>query len=291
MVIRQRPRSARLLVVTLVAASLAIITVDYRGGEDGPLDAVGRAMSSALTPLQRAASNVIQPVSNFFSSLAELPSLADRNGELRRQVADLRTAQQINQELTGRIEDLEQILGLQTILTRTIPGRVIASGVSNFEWTITIDRGADDGIAPNMPVVTGASDGPRLVGRVIRVTPQSSVVQLLIDRGFGVPATLSTSNEAGIVEGRGEDELRMRLLGPGIEVSETEPESVFTLGYRVEGEAGLYPPGILIGTVSRAFSEAGSVESFVTIRPAVDFSTLEYVLVMVRNRTGDGAVP
>ncbi|MGH2681104.1 MAG: rod shape-determining protein MreC [Actinomycetota bacterium] len=291
MVIRQRPRSARLLVVTLVAASLAIITVDYRGGEDGPLDAVGRAMSSALTPLQRAASNVVQPVSNFFSSLAELPSLAGRNAELLRQVDDLRTAQQINQELTGRIEDLEQILGLQTILSRTIPARVIASGVSNFEWTITIDRGADDGIASNMPVVTGASDGPRLVGRVIRVTPQSSVVQLLIDRGFGVPATLSTSNEAGMVEGRGEDELRMRLLGPGIEVSETEPESVFTLGFQVNGEQGLYPPDILIGTVSRAFSEPGSVESMVTIRPAVDFSTLEYVLVMVRNRTGDGAVP
>ena len=44
---------------------------------------------------------------------------------------------------------------------------------------------------------------------------------------------------------------------------------------RLITQPGLYPPGILIGTVSRAFSEAGSVESFVTIRPAVDFSTLE----------------
>ena len=59
---------------------------------------------------------------------------------------------------------------------------------------------------------------------------------------------------------------------------------MFTLGYSVEGEAGLYPPGILIGTVSRAFSEAGSVESFVTIRPAVDFSTLQNVLVIARRR-------
>lgn len=291
MAIRQRPRSARLLVVTLVAASLAIITVDYRAGEEGPLAAAGRTVSSALTPMQRAVSNVVQPVSNFFSSLAELPSLARRNAELQQQVDDLRTAQQLNQELAGRIEDLEQLLDLKTILSRTIPARVIGSGVSNFEWTITIDRGSDDGIAMNMPVVTGASDGPRLVGRVIRVTPISSVVQLLIDRGFGVPATLSTSHEAGMVEGRGEGELRMRLLGPGIEVSETEPESVFTLGFQVNDEPGLYPPGILIGTVSRAFSEPGSVESFVTIRPAVDFSTLQYVLVMVRDRAGQEASP
>jgi rod shape-determining protein MreC len=286
--IRQRTRSARFLVVSLVAASLAIITVDYRGGDEGPLDDAGRAVNSALAPMQRAVSSVVRPVGNFFSSLATLPSLSQRNAELRRQLEDLKTAQLLNQELARRIADLEGLLGLKTETPRTIAAAVIARSASNFEWTITIGVGSDGGVGVNMPVVTGTSDAPRLVGRVIRVTPISSVVQLLIDRGFGVPATLSTSHEAGIVEGRGAYELRMRLLRPGIEVSETEPESVFTLGFQVEGEPGLYPSGILIGTVSRAFSEPGSVESFVTIRPAVDFSTLEHVLVIKRGPAGDG---
>ena len=66
------------------AASLAIITVDYRAGDQGPLAAAGRAASSALAPMQQAVSNVVQPVSNFFSSLAKLPSLAGENGELER---------------------------------------------------------------------------------------------------------------------------------------------------------------------------------------------------------------
>jgi cell shape-determining protein MreC len=126
---------------------------------------------------------------------------------------------------------------------------------------------------------------------VIRVTPISSVVQLIIDRNFAVAAKLSTSQEAGLVMGRGEDDLRMGHLRPGIQVSQTEPESVFTLGYEVNGQRGLYPPDILIGTVSRAFSEPDSVESSVTIRPAVDFSTLQYVLVIARNRARPGAVP
>jgi rod shape-determining protein MreC len=289
--IRQRSRSARLLVVSLVAASLAIITVDYRAGEQGPLAAAGRATSSALAPLQRAVSNVVQPVSNFFSSLAKLPSLSRRNGELQRQVEDLKTAQQENQELASRIESLEQLIGLQAVTSHTIAARVIASGVSNFEWSITVDRGSDDGIQVDMPVVTGASDGPRLVGRVIRVTPISSVVQLIIDRDFAVAGKLSTSQEAGLVMGRGEEDLRMGHLRPGIEVSQTDPESVFTLGYEVNGQRGLYPPDILIGTVSRAFSEPDSVESSVTIRPAVDFSTLQYVLVIARNRARPGEVP
>ena len=280
-----------MLVVSLVAASLAIITVDYRAGDQGPLAAAGRATSSALAPMQRAVANVVQPVSNFFSSLARLPSLSRRNGELQRQVDDLKAAQQENQELSRRIESVEQLLGLQAITSHTIAARVIASGVSNFEWSITIDRGSADGVQVDMPVVTGASDGPRLVGRVIRVTPISSVVQLIIDRNFAVAGKLSTSQEAGLVMGRGEDDLRMGHLRPGIQVSQTDPESVFTLGYEVNGQRGLYPPGLLIGTVSRAFSEPGSVESSVTIRPAVDFSTLQYVLVIARNPAQPGEVP
>lgn len=291
MAIRQRTRSARLLVVTLVAASLAIITVDYRAGDEGPLAAAGRVTNSAIAPMQRAVSNVVQPISTFFSSLAELPSLASENEELRRQVDDLKTVQQLNQELARRIETLEQLLGLQTITPHTIAARVIGSGVSNFEWDITIDRGSADGIQVDMPVVTGASDGPRLVGRVIRVTPISSVVQLMIDPDFAVAGRLSTSQEAGLVMGRGEEDLRMGHLRAGIEVSETEPESVFTVGYEVNDQPGLYPAGILIGTVSRAFSEPDAVESFVTIRPAVDFSTLEDVLVIARGRAGRGATP
>lgn len=274
--------------MSLIAASLAIITVDYRAGDEGPLAAAGRAVNGAIAPLQRAVSSVVDPVSNFFSDLADLPSLANENDFLRAELEDLRTSQQLNQELTQQIESLERIVGLQTTLRRTVAARVIASSVSNFEWTITIDAGSNDGIDENMPVVTGDEAGPRLVGRVVSVTPDSSLVQLLIDRGFVVPGKLTTSQEAGTVEGRGAEELRMELLGPGIEVSETEPESVVTLGYEVNGQRGLYPPGILIGTVSRAFSEPDGVDSIVTVRPAVDFSTLQYVLVMVRDREGDG---
>jgi cell shape-determining protein MreC len=72
----------------------------------------------------------------------------------------------------------------------------------------------------------------------------------------------------------------MDLIEPDTKVSETEPESVFTLGYEIGGQAGLYPENLLIGTVSRVFSGPESVETFVTVRPAVDFSTLRYVLVL-----------
>jgi rod shape-determining protein MreC len=270
-------------VVSLVAASLAIITIDYRGGEEGPLAEVGTVVNSALAPLQRAVSSVVQPVSDFLSDLADLPKLSQRNEALEQQIENLRTLTQQNQELQQQIQTLKELLGLHSVLEEeTIPAQVIArSSASNFEWTITIDHGSDEGVAVDMPVVTGDAGAPRLVGRVIAVTPNSAAVQLVIDRGFAVAGVLSTSNEAGIVEGRGQDDLAMDLIEPDTKVSETEPESVFTLGYEIGGQAGLYPENLLIGTVSRVFSGPDSVETFVTVRPAVDFSTLSYVLVLV----------
>jgi len=287
-----RPRGTRLLVVALVSLSLAIITLDYREGTTGPLAEAGRWTQTAMAPLQEAVSRVTRPVGDFFSGLAHLPSLERENTDLKTQIAELQADAAGRANVEEQLQTLTDLLGLQQqLFPEGVAALVIANGVSNFEWSITIDRGSADGVQVDMPVVTGASDGPRLVGRVIRVTPISSVVQLIIDRNFAVAGKLSTSQEAGLVMGRGEDDLRMGHLRPGIQVSQTDPESVFTLGYEVNGQRGLYPPGLLIGTVSRAFSEPGSVESSVTIRPAVDFSTLQYVLVIARNPARPGEVP
>jgi len=273
-------------VVSLVAASLAIITIDYRGGEEGPLAEAGTAVNSALAPLQRAVSSVVQPVSDFFSDLAALPQLSRDKEALERQVDGMRTQVQQNRQLQDEVDTLTDLLDLQGVWqqSRPVAARVITrSGVSNFEWTITIDRGSEDGIDVDMPVVTGDAGGARLVGKVTDVFPNSARVQLLIDRGFSVAGVLSTSQEAGLVEGRGQNDLTMTLIEPSTKVSETELESVFTLDYEIEGRAGLYPPNVLIGTVSRVYSEPDSVDAFVTVRPAVDFTTLRYVSVFRRH--------
>ena len=93
-----------------------------------------------------------------------------------------------------------------------------------------------------MAVVTGDETGPRLVGRGDLGDARVLGGPAPIDRDFVVPGKLTTSQEAGTVEGRGAEDLRMELLGPGIEVSATEPESVVTLGYEVNGQQGSSRP-------------------------------------------------
>ncbi len=282
MALKSRIRSNRLLVVTLVSISLMTITVDYRQGSTGPLAVLGRAAVAAISPLQEAVSKLTHPIGNFFSALVHLPTLRSDNERLKRELAAAKSQAVVQASDEARLKELEDLLGLRESLKPPAkPAVVIANGVSNFEWTVTIDQGSSDGIKRDMPVVASAG----LVGHVVQVAPNSSIVQLIIDPDSDVVARLVESRRTGLLTGQGEGDMRMGLVDPSTEVM--PGESVETAGYQVAGVgSGIYPPGLVIGTVSRVLDEPAALEKFVTIRPAVDFSSLEFVLVVLSDGSG-----
>lgn len=277
-----RPRSTRLLIVVLVSLSLATITLDYREGPSGPLAGTGRAVRSALAPLQSAVTTVTRPIGNFFAGLAHLPSLEQKNRDLQEQIDNLNTQIALSAEQQRQLQALQELLGLkQTLDPEAVPAVVIANGVSNFEWTVTINKGSDDHIAVDMPVVTGDATAPRLVGHIVAVTAHSADVQLIIDPNGAVAGVLGTSQEPGLVRGEGAGDMRMDLISPDTQIDLSEgPVEVFTMSYQVAGEHGLYPPGILVGGAWRVFQGSNQLQTSVSVRPAVNFSSLEYVLVL-----------
>jgi rod shape-determining protein MreC len=278
-VTRQRPRSTRLLVVALVSISLAVITLDYRQRDSGPLAGVGAAAKAFMAPMQKAVTTVTEPIGDFFSGVAHLPSLADENERLRVENAELKSQTQADSFDQAQYEGLLDLLELSRALEPpVVASTVIANGVSNFEYTITIDKGSSQGVAVDQPVATGSPGAPMLVGRVVEVTPNSAEVRLIIDRSFAVAATIEGTREAGLVEGSGDADLRMSLVEPGTLIEGDEP--VFTQGYELDGEAGLYPPGMLIGQVSRLVPADNATQEYVEVRPAVDFETFQFVLVL-----------
>ena len=283
MALRSRARSTRLLVVALVSVSLVTITVDYREGDDGPLATLGDGALALVSPLQEAVSKVTHPIGNFFSTLFRLPSIRRERDTLRERVDALETQLAEGRADQARLAELEALIGVQESLgnrIETTGAQVIANGVSNFEWTITIDKGSSDGITQNMPVVASAG----LVGHVVRVGSNSSVVQLIIDPDSSVAGRLDVSRQTGLLSGEGPADLRMSLVEPTVEVA--PDEHVVTAGYRIAGVAeSLYPPNVLIGTVSRVLEQDSATEKFLTVRPAVDFSSLSLVLVVLSRDT------
>jgi len=277
---RSGPRNTRLLVVGLVVLSLTIITVDYREGDSGPLAAMGRSARTFMAPLQEAVTNATRPVGNFFSGVAHLPSLAQENTDLKAQVADLQARIDATSQIELQNQELLDLLNLKRIYPTGIPAVVIAKSPSNFSSSMTIDVGSDAGIKENQPVVTGSQDGARLVGIVASVTTNSSDVRLLIDQSFNVAGKLASSGAIGLVQGNGDQDLTMQDIPATTKFPPSgTPESVFTVSYHVGDQHGRFPPNILIGTVSKVY-EGVQPDAQVSISPAVDFSSLETVLVL-----------
>jgi len=284
MALHNRARSRRLLVVTLVSISLVTITVDYRQGASGPLASAGNTALALISPLQEVVSKVTHPIGNFFSTLVRLPSIRRENSELKDRISALEEQVNTTTADQNRLRQLEALLGLQESIgpkVQTTAAQVISSGVSNFEWTISIDKGTTQGIAVDMPVVAPAG----LVGHVVKVSANASVVQLIIDPDSAVAGRLDVTGKTGLLTGAGEQDMRMGLVDTTTDVG--PDERVVTAGYRIPGVAtSLYPPNVLIGTVSRVVPDSAALEKFITVRPAVDFSTLDLVLVVLSVGTG-----
>jgi rod shape-determining protein MreC len=283
--VRSRARSTRLLVVALVSVSLVTITIDYREGDDGPLASMGDAALTVISPLQEVVSKVTHPIGNFFSTLFRLPSIRHERDVLRERVDALETQLTEGRADQERLAETEALLGLQESLgpkAETTAAQVIANGVSNFEWSIEIDKGSSDGIARDMPVIASAG----LVGHVVQVAANSSRVQLIIDPDSFVAGRLDVSQQTGLLAGEGNQDLQMSLVESTTEVS--PDERVVTAGYRIRDVAeSLYPPNVLIGTVSRVLEQDAATEKFLTVRPAVDFSSLSLVLVVLSRDGGE----
>jgi rod shape-determining protein MreC len=280
MAIPTRARSARLVVVALVSVSLLTITVDYREGNEGPLASLGRTALTLISPLQEVVSKVTHPIGNFFSTLVRLPAIRKENEELKDRLAELESKAATAATNEARLHEIEGLLGVSKSLgpnVQTEGAQVISPGISNFEWTITINDGSNQGIKLDQPVI---ASGKRLVGHVVRVAPNSSMVQLIVDPDSAVAGRLEVSRTTGLLTGQGDQDMKMGLVDTSTDVQ--AGEQVVTAGYRVPGGAGsLYPPGILIGTVSHVVPDAAALEKFITVAPAVDFSSLDTVLVVL----------
>src|SRR5919106_1222747 len=283
----RRVRSTRLLVLGLLVASLVTITLDSRGGREGPLAAIGRGLGAVTGPLQEGMAAVVRPVGSFVTNVFRSGTLADENAALREQIATLqRQASEVN-SLRRENEELHRLLGLSQRLGFQIMGATVTGETpGNFEWAVYIDRGAVDGVTVDMPVI--ASEG--LVGRVVEVYQGSAKVMLIIDPDSSVSVRLDASGERGVLEGQREESLLFRLIDSDTEVQ--PGETVETSGYTIEeGLGGLFPPSIPVGVVDRVEPDESNLTLEVRVRPHVDFSRLSTVALVTGLRPPQAASP
>jgi rod shape-determining protein MreC len=239
--------------------------------------------------MQRAATGAVSGVTDSWQNYFALQQIRRENERLKQEVTELGVALQQERTAAQQTHALQKLLDLKSATPfRTAAAAVIGSGADPSFRTMTIDKGTQDGLGVNMAVISPSG----VVGRILVPTARASKVQLIIDRDAAATVMVERTRASGVVTGLGSvDSLDFRV---GLLKLDYVPGSAdVKKGDRVvtAGTDGIYPKGLLIGEIQSTEREGG--EWRLKIKPAVDFSSLEAVLVVleVPNEVPDADQP
>ncbi len=263
------------LFVAVIVGHIILISAQVNTRRGVPV--LESVIFGTFAEVQRTATSAVSSVQDGWENYFALQQIRQENEQLRQEVARLRIGLQQERALAGQTRALQELLELRdSVELDTAAAAVIGSGpVAEFR-TITIDKGTQDGLRPDMAVI--APEG--IVGRILMPSGRASKVQLIIDRGAGAGVMIERSRVNGVITGAGDtDELGFRA--GLIELGFVPTTADVKVGDRVvtSGIDGIYPQGFVVGEIESVERDQGELR--IRVRPAVDFSSLENVLVVL----------
>jgi len=253
-------------VVTLGQILLISAQVNTKSG----VPVIERVTFGVFSEVQRGFSGGLSGVRNVWSGYVGLRNMKAENDALKRDLASAQIAVQEQRALADRTRGLERLLELrEQVALKTVAANIIGGAATPDFRTRTIDRGTRDGVRTDMAVIAPGG----VVGRLVVPSARAAKVQLLIDRNAAAGAIIERTRAQGVVVGSGDDRLRLEYVS---EVSDVVAGDVVV----TSGIDGIYPKGFIIGRIEQVEKSGGSYKR-ITIKPAVDFTSLEEVLVVL----------
>jgi rod shape-determining protein MreC len=276
-VIPRRPTLLFILVLGLLFILMSVSSQTRYVGETRTL--FERAVMTIFSPVPKFVNWVGTAAQDIHHGYIDMRRAVNENVDLHRKVASLTTENLKLRQSEGDLKRMRALLAyaekfdLQTSMAQTI----MLDTAGRFK-SIIIDQGSADGVMVN-DVVANANG---LIGRVVLTTNDLAKVQLVTDNNCSVGSLVERTRRQGVVRGNG---------GTAVELFDIPTLADVQPGDRVltAGIDGVYPRGITIGTVVR--SEQGqSLFKNVTVKPAVDFGTVEEVIVIHTRKIPPGVV-
>jgi rod shape-determining protein MreC len=267
----------------LVGLSIALLTAYFGESASGGLHAVQRGFLEAMAPLQEGASRALKPARDLVGWAGDVFDAKSENKKLRRQVQDLRNQLVASQSAQRDAQELRALVGFNRSPAfpdgfQHVGSRVIARSPTVWYSTITIDKGSDQGVHVDQPVLSGSG----LVGKVSDVAADAARVTLLTDHTSGVSAQVVPNGANGLVKatvGNPSD-----LILDFVEKGRPVPKgaTVITSGWRSSRLESLFPRGIPIGRVTRVDNDERELYQRVHLKPFADLRHLDIVEVLTR---------
>jgi rod shape-determining protein MreC len=262
--------SQRPLLVFAGAVVLHVILISAQVSTTAGIPFIQVVTFGVFSEVQRGTMTSVDSVRGVWSGYVALRDVQEENEALKRELQTLQVRLQEERAQAQRAENFRQLLELrQRAGVDTVAAEVIA-GPATIEFRdMTIDKGNADGIARDMAVISPAG----VVGRVILPSGRAAKVQLLIDGNAAAGALIERTRVQGVVQGFGDGSLRMQYVPGTADVK--AGDLVVTSGID-----GIYPKGFVIGTIEQVERGTAGYHE-ITVRPSVDFTRLEEVLVVL----------
>ena len=260
-----------LVVALLLSAALAVLS-SLTGLNPGDLFVKG-----ILTPLRTGVSALTDEAEKLYNYVFDYERLAAENEALKEELAKLRddaaNAAAIQRE-NDRLHDLTQ-LQKKNPDYKLVDGYVI--GRSSLDWTsaLTINTGANSGVAEGMVAITANGE---VVGLVIECGTNYSVIKTVLDSSLEISASIATSGYSGMVQGAYTSDLAGKLRMDYIPTSAVirNNDQVVTAGSTV------YPRGLILGRIIDAGTNDTGVAKYAILEPAADIDSVEQVFVLTQ---------
>ncbi len=272
-------RRFKITVALLMVLVAFLIRAIYTGGA-APM--LARIIGFVTTPLQALSANVTGTADEYIGSIVNTQEIKTENEALKEEIKDLKEQLLELERFRQENQQFRQFLGIKEENPDFdfVPATVIARGPSDRFGSFTIDKGSSSGIAYRDPVITEYG----LVGIVSEVGTNYCKVTTILDVALNVGAVDARTRDSGIVTGAA------ALAEQGLcKMTYLDKQSGISPGDLVitSGVGGLFPKGLLLGSVIEVDTEPSGLSLFAAIKPASEVLAVKDVFV-ITNFLGQG---
>ena len=274
-------RRRRAALAIFVALSVVMLTAYFGEGPGGVFHTLQRGAQEAFAPLETGAGRALKPFRDAVGWFGDTLDAKGDNSDLQAENEKLR--KRLGESAVAA-DDVRQLRGLVKLAdadsfpsaTNPVSARVIVHSPTVWYESVKIDKGSDDGIEEDQPVIAAGG----LAGKVTSVTGGTAEVKLITDGSSAVSAQVLPSGASGVVQpevGQPND-LLLDFVDRGRRV--TEGTTVVTSGFTSERVESRFPRGIPIGRVTRVDLDEIQLYQRVHLKPFADIRGIDIVQVL-----------
>ena len=272
------PQRSNTVIALLVLVLVFLISFSSYYKSPGKTNIFKKMVLETAVPIGGVFRAALGTVGTQWERYVLLVGIKEKNRELAQKVASLTQEVNESREMSLECVRLRKLMEMRSCLAfPSVAARMIGKDRSSVFQTVLIDKGTTDGIEAGAPVV-GAGG---VVGRIIEVSWNVSKVLLLVDYNSNIDALIQRNRSQGVLQGAG---------GRGCELKYVQRSDDVREGDIVvsSGLAGVFPKGLLLGTVTGAEKKEADLFQKVMVNPILDITKLEEVLVIVKRPEEDG---